>query len=227
MRNKMTLAEFRRRFVEIKSKGWIPSARKGPTGIGQTLEQLLGLKEDNIAFPDLGKVELKAHRIGASSLITLFTFNRKVWKMNPLEAIRQYGTPDINGRMGLYFTMSRTPNSTDLFLHIEEDSISVRHVSGQILAEWQLTTLAERFVQKLPKLLFVTAFSEVRGDTEWFEFDRVQLLEGTSPDIIRGQIWAQNVFFDLRITQRASNNEALFVVKEDCVQELFKDWTDI
>ncbi|MGI8542366.1 MAG: MvaI/BcnI family restriction endonuclease, partial [Aridibacter sp.] len=87
----MNIEEFSERFEQIKNLGWVKSMRRGPTGIGQTLEQLLGLEENNIALPDLHEVELKSHRIGSTSMITLFTFNRKAWKMKPLEAIRKYG----------------------------------------------------------------------------------------------------------------------------------------
>ena len=226
----MTLNEFKIAFAKIKNKGWIQSKRKGPTGIGQTLEQLLGLKEDNIALPDLGRVELKAHRIGSSSMITLFTFNRKVWKMNPLDAIRKYGTPDENGRLGLYFTMSRTPNSTDLFLHLEAESISVRHISGEILAEWQLAALAERFMQKSPRLILVSAFSEMRGDIEWFKFDRARLLTDTSPEIIRNQILEGNILVDLRLHDKgmsARNHGTGFRAREGNLPGLFKNVRDL
>lgn len=170
-KNRMTLSKFVKAFGVLKSKGWIKSERRGPTGIGYTLEKKIGLPENNIASPDLGKIELKAHRVNSTSLITLFTFNRRVWKMKPLEAIKKYGTPDENGRLGLYFTMSRTPNSSGLFLHIESNTISVRHISGEIIAEWQLQALAERFMEKIPALILVSAFSEMRGDDEWFKFD--------------------------------------------------------
>ena len=90
----MTLTQFKEKFAQIRSRGFIRSARSGPTGIGHTLEQALGLRENNLAIPDLGEVELKAHRENAFSLITLFTFNRKAWVMKPLEAVRKYGTLD-------------------------------------------------------------------------------------------------------------------------------------
>ena len=118
----MTLIEFKQRFAQVREQGFIRSARSGPTGIGHTLEQLLQLTENNLPVPDLGEVELKAHRQGGSNLITLFTFNRKAWVMNPLAAVRKYGTLDANGRKGLYFTMSPTPNSSNLFLHVTDDS---------------------------------------------------------------------------------------------------------
>lgn len=227
---KMTANEFAKRFAKLKARGWVQSKRRGPTGIGQTLERLLGLPENNIALPDLGKIELKAHRINSSSLITLFTFNRKVWKMKPLEAIKKYGTPDKNGRLGLYFTMSRTPNSTGLFLHIESETISVRHVSGEIVAEWELQILAERFVKKIPALMLVSAFVEMRGDIEWFKFDRAQLLTGTSAAIIRSQILAGNILVDLRLHDKmtsARNHGTGFRTHEDKLPLLFKSVKDL
>ena len=222
----LAIEQFQERFSEIKNQGWVQSIRRGPTGIGQTLEQLLGLTENNIALPDLHEIELKAHRVGSTSMITLFTFNRKAWRMKPLEAIRKYGTPDINGRMGLYFTMSPTPNSTGLFLYNEEHLISVRHISGEIIAEWQLGALAEQFCKKIPGLILVSAFSEMRGDIEWFQFSRAQLLTDTSPEIIREQILAGNVLVDLRLHDKgtsARNHGTGFRVKENKLSFLFKN----
>lgn len=229
-RNTMTLSEFIKAFNKLKAKNWVKSERKGATGIGHTLEKLIGLLENNIASPDLGEIELKAHRINSSSMITLFTFNRKVWKMKPLEAIKKYGTPDEDGRLGLYFTMSRTPNSTGLFLHMESETISVRHISGEIVAEWQLQTLAERFVEKIPALILVSAFSEMRGDHEWLKFDRAQLLTGTSAEIIRSQILAGNILVDLRLHDKitsARNHGTGFRAHEDKLPSLFQTVKDL
>src|SRR2546423_11080927 len=142
----MTLNEFREGFAKIKQAGYMRSTRSGPTGVGHTFETLLGLEEDNIALPDLGEVEVKARRLNSTSMVTLFTFNRKVWRMKPLDAVRKYGTLDKHGRQGLYFTMTRTPNSTGLLLHVEAADISVRHVSGDIAAIWNLDALARQFI---------------------------------------------------------------------------------
>lgn len=123
----MTLEEFKANFGALKSKGFIPTTRNGPTGIGHTLETHLGLTENNLATPDLHEIELKAHRSKSKTLITLFTFNNKVWKMSPLEAVKKYGSLDTNGRIGLYYTMSLKPNSAGLFLDVSDTEISVRH----------------------------------------------------------------------------------------------------
>ena len=226
----MTLDEFKKSFKKLKSQGWIKSIRRGPTGIGKTLEEYIGLIENNVALPDLGKIELKAHRINSTSMITLFTFNRKAWKMRPLEAIRNYGTPDNTGRLGLYFTMSRTPNSSGLFLHVESNAISVRHISGNIIAEWEMKALANRFIQKIPALILVSAFSEIRGDIEWFKFDRAQILKDTSEDILQNQLLAGNILVDLRLhdkTTSARNHGTGFRAHVDKLPLLFKIVEDL
>ena len=58
---------------EISAMGWTPNARKGNSGgIGNTLEDLLGIKENNLPIPNAAEWELKTQRINSSSLTTLF-----------------------------------------------------------------------------------------------------------------------------------------------------------
>ncbi|MDR1593690.1 MAG: MvaI/BcnI family restriction endonuclease, partial [Prevotellaceae bacterium] len=85
----MTIKEFTYKFKQIKELGFVSTLRKGPTGIGYTLETLLGINENNNAQPDIDGAELKAHRTKGNSLITLFTFNNKVWEMSPLDAVKK------------------------------------------------------------------------------------------------------------------------------------------
>lgn len=58
---------------EIKSRGWIPNARPGNVGgIGNTLEDLLGIEENNLPIPNAAEWELKSQRAESTSLTTLF-----------------------------------------------------------------------------------------------------------------------------------------------------------
>ncbi|MGH7813212.1 MAG: MvaI/BcnI family restriction endonuclease [Candidatus Binataceae bacterium] len=200
-----TAQQFKKRFAKLRGQGFIRSARRGPTGIGHTLEQAIGLKENNLAVPDLGEVELKAHRDGASSLITLFTFNRKAWVMKPLEAVRKYGTRDKDGRIGLYFTMTRTPNSSGLFINITDEDVWVQHTSGEIVVKWNLAALAAQFKKKVPALILVTAQTEERDGIEYFHFYRAQLLTDTSPRVLSDQLRYGNMLIDLRPHDRGAN----------------------
>jgi len=58
---------------KIKEMGFVQSHRRGSTGIGKTLEDLLGITENNIAGPDFSVFELKAGRKNSTSMLTLFT----------------------------------------------------------------------------------------------------------------------------------------------------------
>src|SRR5438270_8391942 len=56
----------------IAQQGWIPNARDGNHGgIGNTLEDLLGIKENNLPIPNAAEWELKSQRVNTSSLTTL------------------------------------------------------------------------------------------------------------------------------------------------------------
>lgn len=57
-----TLEDFKREFLKIRSEGWKETHRKGPTGVGKTLEDLLGIPENNKQEPDFGVYELKSSR---------------------------------------------------------------------------------------------------------------------------------------------------------------------
>lgn len=226
----MTIEEFVRDFKIIKEKGFIPTTRGGPTGIGHTLETQLKIIENNSAHPDIEGAELKAHRTEGNSLITLFTFNKKVWKMPPLEAVKQHGSLDKDGRQGLYYTMSLKPNSAGLFLDVQKTEISVRHISGVIIATWQLQTLADRFMQKMPALLFVSAFTEERDGLEYFHYYRAQLMKGASPELLADQFRAENILVDLRLHDKgtmARNHGTGFRTFESKLPLLFQSIIDL
>ena len=58
---------------EISKMGWIPNARHGNAGgIGNTLEDLLGITENNLPIPNAAEWELKTQRLATTSLTTLF-----------------------------------------------------------------------------------------------------------------------------------------------------------
>lgn len=65
--------ELIRRFKEIAAMGWVPNARYGNHGgIGNTLEDLLGIEENNLPIPNAAEWELKAQRLNSTSLTTMF-----------------------------------------------------------------------------------------------------------------------------------------------------------
>lgn len=61
------------KLAEIEAMGFVPNARHGNhSGVGNTLEDLLGIEENNLPIPNAAEWELKTHRAGSASLVTLF-----------------------------------------------------------------------------------------------------------------------------------------------------------
>ncbi|MFP4529293.1 MAG: MvaI/BcnI family restriction endonuclease [Candidatus Kapaibacterium sp.] len=59
--------------IKISRLGWIKNNRSGNQGgIGNTLEDLLGIEENNLPIPNASEWELKTQRRNTSSLTTLF-----------------------------------------------------------------------------------------------------------------------------------------------------------
>ena len=62
-----------RRLKEVSQLGWIENGRHGNDGgIGNTLEDLLDIAENNLQTADAGEWELKSQRLNTTSLTTLF-----------------------------------------------------------------------------------------------------------------------------------------------------------
>ena len=60
-------------FHKIAERGWIENIRHGSAGgVGNTLEDLLGIEENNLPIPNAAEWELKAQKINTNSLTTLF-----------------------------------------------------------------------------------------------------------------------------------------------------------
>jgi hypothetical protein len=79
-------------------------------------------------------------------------------------------------------------------------------------------------------MILVNAFSEIRGDVEWFKYDRAQLLSETSAEILRSQILSGNVLVDLRLHDKitsARNHGTGFRAHEDKLPLLFKNVRDL
>src|SRR3989339_2187904 len=89
---KWTLAKIKKELTTLKELGWIKSNRKHNTGIGKTLEDYLKIKENNIALPNFGIMELKSQRINTISMMTLFTKSPE--GITNSEIRKRFGYPD-------------------------------------------------------------------------------------------------------------------------------------
>ncbi len=81
---------------DIRNKGWIPNARHGNAGgVGNTLEDLLGIEENNLPIPNAAEWELKCKRATSSSLTSLFHLepSPRAVRFVPALFLPKYGWP--------------------------------------------------------------------------------------------------------------------------------------
>ncbi len=81
---------------KIRDMGWIKNARPGNDGgVGNTLEDLLGIKENNLPIPNAREWELKCQRMETGSLTTLFHMepSPRALKFVPQIFLLKYGWP--------------------------------------------------------------------------------------------------------------------------------------
>ena len=84
------------KFKDIYAKGWILNQRGRNDGaVGNTLEDLLGIPENNLPIPNAAEWELKAQRATTSSLLTMFHMepSPRAMKVVPDILLLKYGWP--------------------------------------------------------------------------------------------------------------------------------------
>lgn len=207
----MNLQQLKKELSALKSRGYIKSQRKGPTGIGYTLERELHLKENNVSIPDIGgRVELKASRKNASSLITLFTFNRGVWKIPQKSILENYGYNDKSGRLSLYnIAKVGKINTQGLILRIDDEKNEVlllHKSSNTILAIWSIYTIMGKFLNKTERLILVLADSRLdENKKEEFHFNEAYFLKEPNPQSFLSAFKNGNVVIDIRMHLKLNN----------------------
>ena len=78
----------------IRDHGWIKTQRKGNDGgVGNTIEDLLGIEENNLPLPNAGEWEIKGQRSDTNSLLTLFHMepSPRAFKFVPEILLPHYG----------------------------------------------------------------------------------------------------------------------------------------
>ncbi len=207
------------------------SRREGSTSIGHTLEQELGLTENNLAIPDIsGRVELKATRKNSSSLITLFAFNKAVWRIHPKEVIEKYGYIDEKSRQALQSRVSCSRyNSRNLKIELDKIDHKVHLYSNteDLLATWNIYTIVGKFISKFEKLLIVFADTRRVHGKESFLFNEAYLLKEPLPECFLRAFENSQIVIELRMylknTGSVRNHGTAFRIKESDIIHLYKD----
>jgi hypothetical protein len=216
----MEYPEFQLKIAQIKAMGYVQSHRKGDTGIGKTLEDLLDITENNIAGPDFATYELKAGRKESVSMLTLFTKAPLPASANKrlLEAFgyaqrkvpRNHKQLSLAGKevneskipvqdKELHVTVDALkPNSVGLKLGVRENKLSIEN-DKCVEAYWDNDTLKEAFEKKYHRLVYVLADHKIEGCKEYFWFNEALLLDGFSFERFSELVVEGRLKVDIRI----------------------------
>jgi hypothetical protein len=223
----MLLSEFKKKFYDIKARGFIKSHRKGDGGVGNTLENELGLKENCISGPDFEGNELKAARKGAGGKQTLFTKEGE-WVVSQKDYIAHYGFPHTTkiGEMSGQSTVTKTVNNRGLSIATTDEYCAVVH-SDTIIVEWDWDTLVDQFAKKFPACVKVFADVEKRDGVEYFHYNEVYRYIGTDKNLFRTAIENDVIAIDIRLRTQKNIGKSLrnrgtaFRINHDKMEELF------
>jgi hypothetical protein len=206
---KATLIE---KLREIRAMGWVKTGRPGNDGgVGNTLEDLLGIPENNFAVSNTNEWELKSQRSDTASLVTMFHLDPSPRKARLVAGmlLTQYGWPHQDPRYVWSFraTISgpqRTDRGFAMLIDRPERKISLsfqssiadpRHSGwlksverriglGELQPQpyWGFDDLYHKAQVKISNVVFVTAKRERREGEEFFLYDKVALLSGFNFD---------------------------------------------
>lgn len=223
----MEVEILRAKLQKVKEMGFVVSLRRGNTGIGYTLETLLGIAENNIKLPDFGTIELKSKRKTASTPVTMFTFNSGAWRLPQKDAILKYGYKDKQNRFALKCFVTTSANAQGLSVAVENDVLKLRHADGTVVAEWQGADLAAYFRAKLPALALVLADAVTINGKEAFCYNEAYLLSNPTENTLLQSIEQGVILIDLRMHLNPNgsvrNRGTAFRIKETDLIDCFAD----
>jgi len=164
---------------------WIKSKRKGPTGVGFTLETLLGISENNSQSPDYKGIELKAGRLNHKMPRSRTTLFSKIpdWSKSACSSgmllLENYGYL-VDGRRQLYCSLNNKPNTLGHFLKVtnEDSSLHSMHINLDDekccnVFHWDIEVLTSALSKKHRETFWVKAQVRKNGDLEEFRYSSV------------------------------------------------------
>lgn len=212
--NSLYLEELKNKFKIIKEKGTIKSNRSHNTGIGKTFEDLLGKKEDNIAGPDYGDIEIKTQRALSNSFVTLFTKSPDYPKKANTYLRENFGVSNSDSNNLKILHTSLFGNSYNTFLSTygfkakvnrceEKIYISIINlVTNELLSElvyYSFSTLKRKLDTKLKNLAYISANSSSINGQEYFQYTNIKFYYNPSFEKFLELIENGKIMIDIRI----------------------------
>ena len=188
--------ELLKKLVDIYKLGFLPSTTNADNGVGDTLENLLGITRNANKAPDYKGIELKAARLAANT-------NRQVnrsnlfsktpnWDLSVLkngaEILDRYGyyPTETPSKKALHVTLSNRPNAQGLYLEMNLENYvieNLRKTSSTVekVVLWKLAELESELEKKHEKTFWIKAEAKLVNQYEHFLY---KVVEATSNPMV-------------------------------------------
>lgn len=193
--------------------GYIPNARPGNSGgVGNTLEDLLGIEENNLPIPNAAEWELKAQRFDSTSLTTLFHMepSPRAMKFVPRIFLPKYGwahqeagTKYPRGEMSFRQTIHGGARSDRGF------KVIIDRQNNKVLISFKSSTVDERHSDWLASVKSHVGLGELNPQPYW-GFDDLEHKAGTK---------LPNAFFVQAEVKRINDKEHFHYFKVKMLQK--------
>lgn len=241
-----------KKLKQIKDKGWIPNARHGNVGgIGNTLEDLLGIEENNLPIPNAAEWELKCQRISTTSLTTLFHMepSPRAMRFIPQILLPKYGwkhqtikneisfRQTINGlvRSDRGFTVVIDRNTRKILISFDSKSVSSRHKKwlgkvkrriglGELNPQpyWGFDDLFHKAGTKLLNCFYIKAEVKRKKSKEYYWYKEIQILQKFSLEKFLNATEKGFVYVDFD-ARTHHNHGTKFRLRQDKLPDLYEE----
>jgi len=198
---KLTLEDIIKKLQYIKTLGFVPSKYSHDGGVGNTLEELLGIKENNIKLPDLGIVEIKTKQVDSKSMLTLMSKTPKPRGINR-ELFNSYSRVSKKDKIRRLYTTIYGSHLNIRRFKVVFDNDKLRIINPRnIDAYWLTKDILEQLTTKANKILLVLALrkGEKKDNNLKFHYYEAHLLSGLNDTRIKQAIENGKLKIDIRI----------------------------
>ena len=191
--SQLATTELLEMITQISKKGFIQTKRAGPTGVGMTLETMLGISANSNKAPDFKGIEIKAKRVGKGKSNRSNLFSKVPnWKLSPIghawNLLSTYGY-HRDGKLRLNQEINaKSPNSLGWGLELDtgKDWLKGTHENSETsvvkhLTTWEMDVLRSDLKAKHKETFWVNA--NCRGKDVSEEFHYVQIEHTKQPRV--------------------------------------------
>lgn len=215
----MTTKELKKVIQDVLKKGWVNDTRSNNRdgGAGNTLEDLLGVAENNLREADFHGYELKSHRELNSSVITLFSKSPTFPDKANTILKDTYGEIRSNStKKKLYASIfgheyRKIYGKYDIKISVEDEKEKVYidfndNISGHNKFGWTYNELKEAS-KKLNNLVYLDYEENLGSNTRKFKFNKAKLFLGFNFNKFIDELKKGNIQFDIRIGEYGHNTK--------------------